>query len=54
MANDLNRFTMGSLSHFPDDKINLVKEIHKLTQLGVWLESSPNGVLLYIRNLNHL
>ena len=34
---------MGSVSHADEVKKDLVKDVHRLARLGVWLENSPNG-----------
>ena len=39
----LNHILMGSVAQVLNDKKNLVKEVHRLAQLGVRLEDSPNG-----------
>ena len=42
-ANALRGISMGSVAHVFDDKIELVKEVPRLSWLGVRLEDSPNG-----------
>ena len=37
---------MGSVSHIYDNKKELVKEVHKLARLGVWLVDTPSGSVL--------
>ena len=34
---------MGSVTHIYDDKIELVKEVHRFARLGVRLEDSSKG-----------
>ena len=38
----LCQISMGSVSHVPDDKKELVKEVHRLYQLGAQFDDSPN------------
>ena len=42
VADSLRRMTMGSVSHIDEDKKDLEMEVHKLSRLGVRLESSLN------------
>ena len=35
--------TMGSVSHLDKAKKDLAREVHRLSRLGVRLESSPDG-----------
>ena len=43
VANALSKVSMGSVTHVVDDKKELVKEVHRLSLLGVRLEDSPKG-----------
>ena len=43
VADALSQITMGSVSHVEEEKKELVKDVHSLARLGVWLEDSPNG-----------
>ena len=43
VADALSRVTMDSVSHTGEAKKNLVKDIHRLAQLCVRLEESPNS-----------
>ena len=38
-----SKFSMESLSHVEESKINLVKDVHRLDHLRVKIEGSPNG-----------
>ena len=38
VADALSHFSMGSVSHVEEAKRNLVKYVHRLGRLGVWLE----------------
>ena len=38
----LSGMTMGCMSHVEEEKKELVKDVHRLTRLGVWLEDSPS------------
>ena len=39
----LSRMTMGSVSHVEEAKKDLVKNVQRLSRLGVRLENCPNG-----------
>ncbi|WMV29361.1 hypothetical protein MTR67_022746 [Solanum verrucosum] len=39
----LNQLSMGSVSHVEDDKNELVRDVHRLAQLGVRLVGSNEG-----------
>ena len=39
----LSHMTMGSVSHLDEAKKDLEREVHRLSMLGVRLESSPDG-----------
>ena len=41
VVDTLNSINMGSVSHVEEGKKGLVKDIHRLAQLGVRLEDSP-------------
>ncbi|XP_069152797.1 uncharacterized protein [Solanum lycopersicum] len=43
MDDALSRMSMGSTTHIDDDNIEVVKEIHRLERLGVWLVDSTSG-----------
>ena len=43
VADALSHMTMGSVSMFNKGKKYLVKDVHRLTRLGIWLEDSPNS-----------
>ena len=43
VADALSRMTMGSVSHLDEAKKDLARDVHRLTRLGVRLESSPYG-----------
>ena len=43
VANALSRMIMGSVSHLDEAKKDLARDVHRLTRLGVRLESSPYG-----------
>ena len=42
--------TIGSVTHVPNDNKELVKDIHRLARLGVWLECSPKGGFMVHHN----
>ena len=46
MADALSRLSMGSVSDIEDEMKELVKEVHQLDRLGVWLEDAPIGGVL--------
>ena len=50
VAEALSRMTMGSLSHVEQEKKELVKDVHRLPRLGLWLEDSPNGGFMIHHN----
>ena len=50
VADSLNGMTMGSVSHVKEEKKELVKDIHRLTGLGVRLEDSPHGDFMVHNN----
>ena len=37
----LSRMSMDSVAHIPDGKKELVKEVHRLSRLGVRIKSAP-------------
>ena len=41
----LSRMTMSSVSHLYEYNKDLEMEVHRLSRLGMRLESSPDGVL---------
>ena len=43
VADALIRMTMGSVYHVKNEKKELMKDVHMLARLGVWLDDSPNG-----------
>ncbi|KAH0644862.1 hypothetical protein KY284_032746 [Solanum tuberosum] len=43
VADALSRLYMGSVAHVEDEKKDLVREVHRLAQLGVQLVDSPKG-----------
>ena len=43
VADALSRMTMGSVFHIEEANEDLVKYVHKVSQLRVRLEDSPNG-----------
>ena len=50
VADTLSRMTMDTVSHVPNDNKELVKDIHRLARLGVWLECSPKGGFMVHHN----
>ena len=50
VADFLSRMSMGSVDHVPDDKKELVKEVHRLAPLGIQLEDSRNGGCIVYHN----
>ena len=50
VANVLSRLSMGSVSHVEEAKRNIVKDVHRFSYLGVWIEYSPNGGLVVHHN----
>ena len=46
----LNYMTMGSLSHIDEAKKDLEREVHRLSMLGVRLESAPDRGVIVHRN----
>ena len=42
--------TMGTVSHVEKSKKYLVKDVHRLARLGVWLEDSPNCGFVFHHN----
>ena len=53
VANALIRMSMESTTHIEDRKMELVKDIHTLTRLGVRLVDSTSAVFQFILVLNH-
>ena len=49
----LRRMSMGSTTHVEDGKKMLVKDVHRLARLGVWLVDSTSRVFQFILVLNH-
>ena len=48
VADALSCLSMGNVSHVEESKRNLVKNVHRLDLLGVWVENSPiNGVVVH-------
>lgn len=48
MADGLSRLRMGSVPHIDNEKKELVKEVHQLARLGVYLVGTPNrGVSIH-------
>ena len=43
VADALSRLSMGNVSHFYDERKELVKEVHQLDRLGVWMVDTPSG-----------
>ena len=43
VGDSLSRTTMGSVSHLNEVKKDIVRKVHRLSTLGVRLESSPDG-----------
>ena len=43
VVDDLNRMTIGSVAHVEEGKKELVKDVHRLSRLGVRLEDSMKG-----------
>ena len=39
VEDDLNRLSMGSVSHVEEERKELVKDVHRLSRLGVHLMS---------------
>ena len=50
----LSIIIMGNVAHVPNDKKELMKDVHRLAQLDIRLEDSPDEVLLFIITQNHL
>ena len=46
----LSRVTIGSLSYVEQEKKELVKDVHRLAQLGVRFEDSPHGGFIVHHN----
>ena len=46
----LSRMKMSSMSHIEEDKIDLVKDVHRLALLGFRLEDFPNGGFMVHNN----
>ena len=42
--------TMGSVSHVDKEEKDLVKEVHRLDQLGVLINDSPNSSFMVHHN----
>ena len=47
VADALSRLSMGSLSHVEEGKKEMVKDIHRLANLGVRLFDSKNGRVFF-------
>ncbi|WMV24872.1 hypothetical protein MTR67_018257 [Solanum verrucosum] len=43
VADDLSRFSMGSVAHVEHEKNELVRDVHRLARLGVQLVDSTKG-----------
>ena len=43
VADALSRMTLGSVFHLDESKKDLSREVHRLSRLGVRLESTPDG-----------
>ena len=43
LANSLSRLSMGSTTLVDDEKKELVKDVHRLSRLSVWLIDSTSG-----------
>ena len=50
VADALSQISMGSIAHVPYDKKDLVKDVHRLDQLGVRIEDSPKGGFMVHHN----
>ena len=50
VADALSCMTMGSMSHVEESKKDLVKDVLRLTCLGVRLKDSPNGGFMVHHN----
>ena len=50
VAEILRRMTMGSVSHLDESKIDIEKEVHRFTMLGVRLESFLDGCVIIHHN----
>ncbi|XP_069151906.1 uncharacterized protein [Solanum lycopersicum] len=46
VVDTLSRMSMKSTDHVEDEKKELVKNMHRLDRLGVWLVDSPSGGVL--------
>ena len=46
----LSHLTMGSVSHIDEAKKDIVRDVHRLSILGVTLEDSPNDGLMVHHN----
>ena len=52
VADAVIRITMGSVSHIDEAKKDLVKDVHRLSMLGVTLENSSDGGFMVYNNSN--
>ena len=50
VADALSHMTMSSVSHVKKGNKDLVKDVHRFSQLVVRLEDSPNGSLMVHHN----
>ena len=50
VADAISRMTMGSVSHVEEAKKDLVKDVHRLSRLGVRLVDFPNGSFMVHHN----
>ena len=53
VADALSHMTMGSVSHVEDERKDLVKDVDRLSWVGVPLKNSPNGGFVVNNNSSH-
>ena len=54
VADALDRLSMESVSRVEKSKRNVVRDVHRMTHLGVQIEDSPNGGVVVHHNLSRL
>ena len=50
VADSLSRMTMSSVSHIDEAKKDLVRDVHRLSRLGVRFEDSSDGGFMVYNN----
>ena len=50
VVDGLSHMTMGSVSHIDEAKKYLLRDVHRLSILGVWLKYSSNGGVIVHHN----